>query len=67
MRNKKMTKQTAYMKPRTNHYENDPIQIYRKFHLQKKNNNKKTENFQIKKSDIFYVSAQNIVCGYSLG
>ena len=42
------------------HYENTPIQIYRKFHLQK------TENFQIKNSDIFYISAQNIDCGYSL-
>ena len=26
----------------------------------------KSENFQIKKSDIFHVSAQNIDCGYSL-
>ena len=26
----------------------------------------KTENFQIKKSDIFHISAQNIDCGYSL-
>ena len=26
----------------------------------------KNENFQIKKSDIFHVSAQNIDCGYSL-
>ena len=26
----------------------------------------KYENFQIKKSDIFHVSAQNIDCGYSL-
>ena len=43
------------------HYENMPIQIYRKFHLQKK-----PENFQIKNSDIFYISAQNIDCGYSL-
>ena len=25
-----------------------------------------TENFQIKKSDIFHISAQNIECGYSL-
>ena len=43
------------------HYENSPIQIYRKVHLQKK-----TENFQIKKSDIFHISAQNIDCEYSL-
>ena len=42
------------------HYENTPIQIYRKFHLQK------TENFQIKISDIFHITAQNIDCGYSL-
>ena len=27
---------------------------------------KKTENFQIKTSDIFHISAQNIDCGYSL-
>ena len=27
---------------------------------------KKNENFQIKNSDIFHVSAQNIACGYSL-
>ena len=26
----------------------------------------KTENFQIKKSDIFHISTQNIDCGYSL-
>ena len=26
----------------------------------------KTENFQIKNSDIFLISAQNIDCGYSL-
>ena len=26
----------------------------------------KNENFQIKKSDIFQISAQNIDCGYSL-
>ena len=26
----------------------------------------KTENFQIKKSDNFHISAQNIDCGYSL-
>ena len=27
---------------------------------------KKNENFQIKNSDIFLISAQNIDCGYSL-
>ena len=42
------------------HYENTPIQIYWKFY------NQKRENFQIKNSDIFHVSAQNIDCGYSL-
>ena len=26
----------------------------------------KTENFQIKNSDIFHISAQDIDCGYSL-
>ena len=36
-------------------YKNTPIQIYRKFHLQK-----------LKISDIFPISAQNIDCGYSL-
>ena len=35
------------------------MQIYRKFHLQKK-------YFQTKNSDIFHISAQNIDCGYSL-
>ena len=44
----------------TIHYENTPIQIYCKLHLQK------TENFQMKNSDIFHISAQNIDCGYSL-
>ena len=42
------------------HYENMPIQIYRKFHLHK------TENFQIKNSNIFHLSAQNTDCRYSL-
>ena len=42
------------------HYENTPIQIYGKFYLQK------TENFQMKNSDIIHISAQNIDCGYSL-
>ena len=38
---------------------NGPIQIYRKLHVQ-------TENFQVKKTDIFHISAQDIDCGYSL-
>ena len=42
------------------YYENTPIQIYRKFHLQK------LKNFQIKNSNIFHISAQNIDCRYSL-
>ena len=42
------------------HYENTPIQIYWKF------NHQKIAIFQIKKSDIFHISAQNIDCGYSL-
>ena len=42
------------------HCENMPIQTYCKFY------HKKNENFQIKNSDIFHVSAQNIDCGYSL-
>ena len=42
------------------HYENMPIQIYWKFY------NQKLENFQIKNSDTFHISAQNIHCGYSL-
>ena len=42
------------------HYENTPIQIYRKFHLQK------LKIFRLKNSDIFHISAQNVDCGYSL-
>ena len=44
----------------SDHYENTPIQIYWK------NSPPKTENLQIKNSDIFHISAQNIDCGYSL-
>ena len=36
------------------HYEDTPIQIYFKFYHQK------NKNFQIKNSDIFHISAQNI-------
>ena len=43
-----------------NHYENTPIQIYRKFHFLK------TEKFQTKNFYIFHISAQNIDCRYSL-
>ena len=42
------------------HYENTPIQIYWKFY------NQKLAQFQIKNSNIFHISAQNIDCGYSL-
>ena len=42
-----------------------PIQIYWKFY-DKKKKKKKTQNFQIKNSDNFHISAQNIDCGYSL-
>ena len=44
------------------HYENTPIQIYWKLYHQKK----KKENFKIKILILFYISAQNIDCGYSL-
>ena len=37
-----------------------PIQIYWKFY------HPKNKKFQIKSSDIFHISAQNIDCGYSL-
>ena len=42
------------------HYENTPLQIYWKF------NHQKLKIFQMKTSDIFHISAQNIDCGYSL-
>ena len=42
------------------HYENTPIQIHRKFY------HEKMAIFQIKNSNIFHISAQNIDCGYSL-
>ena len=42
------------------HYENTPIQIYRKFHNQKLKKN------QIKNPDIFHISTQNIDYGHSL-
>ena len=42
------------------HYENMPIQIYRRFQLQKR------KNFQIKLPIFYHASAQNIDCGYSL-
>ena len=42
------------------HYENTPIQVYRKFHVQK------LKIFRQKTLDNFLISAQNIDCGYSL-
>ena len=42
------------------HYENMRIQIYWKFY------HRKMKKIQIKNSDIFYISAQNIDCRYSL-
>ena len=42
------------------HYENTSVQQYWLFYHQK------NEKFQIKNSDIFHISAQNIDCGYSL-
>ena len=39
------------------HYENTPIQIYRKFHLQK------TENFHIKIFDIFIFLLKTYIVG----
>ena len=50
-----MSDQTIYT-----HYENTPMLIYWKFHLLK------IQNFQMKTSDIFHISAQNIDCRYSL-
>ena len=38
----------------------------RPFKYIKKNSPPKTENFQMKNSDIFHISAQNMDCGYSL-
>ena len=54
------THNTQYDEARDVHYENTPIQMYRKFHFQK------NWKFSDKNSDIFYISAQNIDCGYSL-
>ena len=42
------------------HYENTPTKIYTE------NFTIKTGSFQIKKSNIFHISAQNIDCEYSL-
>ena len=52
--------QDTLTKHMNSHYENMPIQIYRKFHLQK------LKSFRQKNSDIFYISAQNTDCWYSL-
>ena len=42
---------------KTIHYENKPIQKYWKFY------HPKNESFQMKNSEIFHISAQNIDCG----
>ena len=49
-----------FPRTRKQHYENTPIQTYRKFYLQK------VKLFRKIISDIFHISAQNIDCGYSL-
>ena len=43
-----------------------PLRIHAYSNMWKISPSKKTENFQIKNSDIFHISAQNIDCGYSL-
>ena len=48
------------MKNSSNTLREHAYSINRIFHLQK------SENFQIKNSDVFHISAQNIDCGYSL-
>ena len=61
--NKKLQKLFPLQKMDENlpcHYENTPIQLYRKI------SPPKNENFQMKNSDIFLISAQNIDCRYSL-
>ena len=46
----------GYLWQKDDHYENTPIEI----------SSPKTENFPIKSSDIFHISAKNIDRGYSL-
>ena len=55
---KKKEKKKAYLI--NTRYENMPIQIYRKFLLQK------LKNFRYKNCVIFHISARNMDCGYSL-
>ena len=43
-----------------------PLRKHAYSNILKISSKKKTENFQIKNSDIFHISAQNIDCGYSL-
>ena len=57
---KQVSHHTAQMRKLIWHYAKTPIQIYIE------NFTIKTKNFQMKYSDIFHVSAQNIDCGYSL-
>ena len=42
------------------HYENTPMQYTAIFH------GCKTDNFQMRKCDVFLIFAQNIDCGYTL-
>ena len=53
------------VKPQHNQSIDQKITKTRLIKFIEKNIPPKTENFQIKNSDIFYISAQNIDCGYS--
>ena len=46
--------------------ENIPLRKHAYSNILKILSQKENENFQIKRSDIFHVSVQNIACGYSL-
>ena len=51
----------------TNNFLLDMHQTIRRPRMnKKKKKKKKNENFHVKNSDIFHISAQNIDCGYSL-
>ena len=58
-RGRKRTEEFTEETKVTNHYENTPIQISGQFYHKKC-------KFSDKKSDIFYISAQNTDCRYSL-
>ena len=60
-----MTEQTPQTKQRrTNKEEPQPLRKHTYSNILKISS-LKTESFQIKKSDIFHISAENIDCGYS--